>query len=72
MGTGEEPLRRRFCRGAGCGVAEREGAVDQPEVEIEAQRRALESRQGVHVNRYGVVDDLVEELLTEFDLAVPQ
>ena len=20
MGTGEEPLRRRFCRGAGCGV----------------------------------------------------
>ena len=50
----------------------REGAVDQPEVEIESQRRPLERLQGVHVDRHRVTDDLVEELLSQFDLALPQ
>ena len=52
--------------------AEREGPVDQPQVEIEAQRRALERREGVHVERYGVLNDLVKELFTKLNLAVPQ
>ena len=30
------------------------GAVDQPQVEIKAQRAALEGREGVHVKRDGV------------------
>ena len=41
-----------------------QGAVDQPQVEIETQRRAFECRQGVHIERYRVLDDLVEERLT--------
>ena len=32
----------------------------------------LESRQGVHVKRDRVADDLVEKILPELDLAVPQ
>ena len=43
--------------------AEREGAVGEPQVQIKAQRTSLERRESVHVNRYGVVDDLVKELL---------
>ena len=34
---------------------EGEGAVGQPEVEIEAQRTTLESREGVHVERHRMV-----------------
>ena len=41
--------------------AEREHAVGEPQVEIEAQGAALERREGVHVDRDGVADDLVEE-----------
>ena len=41
--------------------ANREGAVDQPVVEVEAQRRAFERREGVHVKRPGVVDDFVKK-----------
>ena len=38
----------------------------------ETERTALESLQDVHVERYGVVDDLVEELLPQIDFALPQ
>ena len=41
------------------------------EVEIETQGAPLESREGVHVNRHRMVDDLVEELFAEFDFTVP-
>ena len=46
--------------------------VGEPQVEIEAQGAPLEGREGVHVNRDRMVDDLVEELLAQFDLAFPQ
>ena len=51
----------------------REGAVDQPQVEIEAQRRAFEGREGIHVNRYrdGWMISL-KNVLTQAKLAVPQ
>ena len=60
--TPGEPLRS----------TEGEGAVDQPEVEIEAQGTSFEGRKSVHVERYRVTDDLVEKVLAEADLAVPQ
>ena len=41
------------------GSAKREGPVDKPEVQVEAQRRTLERREGVHVERHRVVDDLL-------------
>ena len=44
--------------------AEGEGPVGDPHVEIQTQCRAFERREGVQVERYGVLDDLVEELLT--------
>ena len=50
---------------------EREGAVGEPQVEIEAQGAAFESLQGVHVEGHRVADDLVEERLAQEDLAVP-
>ena len=34
--------------------------------------RALHGREGVHVERDRVVDDLIEEIFAEPDLAVPQ
>ena len=52
--------------------AEGEGAVGEPQVEIEAQGAALERREGVHVERDGVADDLVEEWLAQVDFAIPQ
>ena len=52
--------------------AEREGPVHQPEVEVKAQGGAFERREGVHVERNRMVDDLVEELLAQLDLAIPQ
>ena len=55
MGTGEEPLRRRFCRGAGCGVVfwicrhcdrrhqqSREGRLDHRD-----RQRAYRERRGL-------------------------
>ena len=51
---------------------ESEGAVAQPEVEIEAQRRTLERLEGVQVERNRMTDDLLKELLAQFDLALPQ
>ena len=50
----------------------RRRAVPSPHLVIEAQGAALEGREGVHVNRHRVADNLVEELLTQFDLALPQ
>ena len=44
---------------------------NQPQVEIEAQGGAFEGREGVHVNRHGMVDDFVKQIFAEFDLAVP-
>ena len=52
--------------------ADREGAVDQPQVEVQAQGGAFEGGESVHVNRYGVVDDLIEEVFAEADFALPQ
>ena len=49
---------------------EREDAVDKPEVDIEAQGTSFECREGVHVERYGVADDLVVECLAEADFTV--
>ena len=49
----------------------RKGAVDEdaPQVKIEAQRGpllgAFKSREGVHVERHRVADDLLEEFLTD-------
>ena len=51
--------------------AEGEGAVGQPQVEVEAQGAAFEGLQGVHIERDGMADDLVEERLAQEDLAVP-
>ena len=51
---------------------QREGPIGDPHVEIKAQRRALHGREGVHVERHRVVDDLIEEIFAEPDLAVPQ
>ena len=51
--------------GRRCGVGE-------PEVQIETQRRALEGREGVHVERHRMADDLVEELLPQIDFTLPQ
>ena len=44
--------------------AKRKGPVHQPEVQVEAQRRTLERREGVHIERLRVADNLVEERLT--------
>ena len=60
--TPGEPLR----------ALEREGAAGAPEVEIEAQRRTLEGREGVHVQRHRMADNLVEESPTRFNLAVSE
>ena len=38
--------------------------VGEPQVEIEAQRRALEAREDVHIEWHEVADDLVEERLS--------
>ena len=54
------------------GARRGEGAIGQPQVEIESQGAALKRLEGVYVNRYGVADDLLEELLAQFDLAFPQ
>ena len=43
--TPGEPLRS----------AEGEGAVGEPEVQVESQGAAFERREGIHVNRYRVV-----------------
>ena len=51
---------------------EREGAIDEPEVQVEAERRPLKGAQRVHVERDRMKDDLVEKLLPELDRAVPQ
>ena len=52
--------------------AEREGAIGEPQVEIEAQGAALEGREGVHVQRHRMADNLVEESPTRFNLAVSE
>ena len=52
--------------------AEREGAVDKPQVEIQAQRAAREGLEGVHVERHRVLDDFVEKRLSQIDFALPQ
>ncbi len=41
-------------------------------VDIQAQDAALEGREGVHVERHQVADDLVEEVFTESDIAVKE
>ena len=51
--------------------AQGEGAIDQPQVEIESQRRAFEGCEGVNVERHRVADNFVEKILAEFDLALP-
>ena len=43
-----------------------------PQVEIEAQGAAFEGREGVHVERHRVADDLVEKRLPKIDFALPQ
>ena len=48
------------------------GSVVEPEVEIEAQGATLEGFQDVHIERHRMLDDLVEELLAQLDLALPQ
>ena len=52
-------------------MLQRECAVGYPYVEIKAQRRTLEGLQDVQVQRYRMLNDLVEELLAQFDLASP-
>ena len=51
---------------------QREGPVGKPQVQIQAQRRALKSLQDVQIQRDRVADDLVEELLAQFNLAIPK
>ena len=52
----------------------KEGIVTLSElqVEVEAQGATFEGREGVHVDRHRVTDDLVEELFADFDFTVPQ
>ena len=42
------------------------------EVEIKAQGGPFERREGVHVEWHRVLNDFVEKILAEFDLALPQ
>ena len=48
-----------------------ESPICQPQIEIDTQRRALEGLQDIQVQRHRVLGDLLEELLAEFDLALP-
>ena len=59
---GPAPNWRYNCRQVSrSGARSANSPVGEPQVEIEAQGAPLESREGVHVNRYRMVDDLVEE-----------
>ena len=51
---------------------ERERPAGEPQVEIETQRRASEGFEDVHVERHGMADDLLEELLAQLYPALPQ
>ena len=51
---------------------EREGAIDEPEIQVEAERRPLQRLKGVHVERDRVRDDLVKKFFPESDRALPQ
>ena len=54
------PNWRYTCRQESrCGARSVKVRVGEPEVQIEAQRAPLECREGVHIERYGMVDDLV-------------
>ena len=46
--------------------------IDVKFSQIEAQGRTLEGREGVHVERHRMADNLLEERLAQFDLAIPQ
>ena len=50
---------------------EREGPVDQPQVEIEAQRRPFEGLEGGEIEWHRMAHNLVEESLTQSHLAFP-
>ena len=50
----------------------RKRPVDEPEVQIETERRPFERPEGVQVERDRVRDDLVEQFFPEPDRAVPQ
>ena len=50
----------------------REGAVDQPQVEIEAQGRPFEGLEGGEIEWDRMAHNLVEESLTQSHLAFPQ
>ena len=52
--------------------AEREHAVGEPQVEIEAQGATLERRESVHVEWDRVADNLIKESLTQSHFAFPQ
>ena len=51
----------------------REDPVGEPQVQVQAQRRAFEGREGVHVNRHRVTLMIsLKNFLTQIDLALPQ
>ena len=50
---------------------ESERAIGEPQVQIESERRPLHRAQGVQVDRDRAADDLVEEVLTKLDPALP-
>ena len=66
------PYNCRQVSRSGARSAEREGPVDKPQVEIQAQRAAREGLEGVHVERHRVLDDFVEKRLSQIDFALPQ
>ena len=71
--AGSTPNWRYTCRQViRCGARRGKVRYTSQRYKVEAEGGPLERRQGVQVERYGVLDDLVEELLTQFDLAVPQ
>ena len=51
---------------------QRESPIGQPQIEINTQRRALEGLQDIQIQRHRVANDLLEELLAQFNPAVPQ
>ena len=54
------------------GPVQGKSPVEQPQVEVEAQRRPLEGVQDVQVDGDGVLDYLLKEVLAEADGAVPE
>ena len=48
-----------------------ERPIDEPQIQVEAERRPLETLEDVQVERDRVGDDFMKELLAELDFALP-